>query len=61
MIKLQDRHTNIPRDRVAGVRPLPLYRLGFWIRLLTSIFLYAILAQGLNIIAGFTGYAAFGI
>jgi branched-chain amino acid transport system permease protein len=33
---------------------------GFWIRLLTSIFLYAILAQGLNIIAGFTGYAAFG-
>ncbi len=33
---------------------------GFWIRLLTSIFLYAILAQGLNIIAGFTGYASFG-
>ena len=33
---------------------------GFWMRLLTSIFLYAILAQGLNIIAGFTGYAAFG-
>ena len=33
---------------------------GFWIRLLTGIFLYAILAQGLNIIAGFTGYAAFG-
>ncbi len=33
---------------------------GFWIRLLTGIFLYAILGQGLNIIAGFTGYAAFG-
>ncbi|HUL23464.1 MAG TPA: branched-chain amino acid ABC transporter permease [Thermodesulfobacteriota bacterium] len=33
---------------------------GFWIRLLTSIFLYAILAQGLNVIAGFTGYASFG-
>ncbi len=33
---------------------------GFWIRLLTGIFLYAILAQGLNIIAGFTGYASFG-
>ena len=33
---------------------------GFWIRLLSGIFLYAVLAQGLNIIAGFTGYAAFG-
>ena len=33
---------------------------GFWIRLVTLIFLSAILAQGLNIIAGFTGYAAFG-
>src|SRR5512143_3295312 len=33
---------------------------GFWIRLLTGIFLYAVLGQGLNIIAGFTGYAAFG-
>jgi branched-chain amino acid transport system permease protein len=33
---------------------------GFWIRLLTGIFLYAVLAQGLNLIAGFTGYAAFG-
>jgi branched-chain amino acid transport system permease protein len=40
------------------VCPFSLYCL--WIRLLTSIFLYAILAQGLNIIAGFTGYAAFG-
>ncbi len=38
----------------------PYYASGFWIRLLTGIFLYAILAQGLNIIAGFTGYAAFG-
>jgi len=33
---------------------------GFWIRLVTLIFLSAILAQGLNIIAGFTGYASFG-
>jgi branched-chain amino acid transport system permease protein len=33
---------------------------GFWIRLVTLIFLSAVLAQGLNIIAGFTGYAAFG-
>ena len=38
----------------------PFLTTGFWIRLLSHIFLYAILAQGLNIIAGFTGYAAFG-
>ncbi len=38
----------------------PYLATGFWIRLLTLIFLSAILAQGLNIIAGFTGYAAFG-
>jgi branched-chain amino acid transport system permease protein len=39
---------------------LPLFVSGFWIRLLSGIFLYAVLGQGLNIIAGFTGYAAFG-
>jgi branched-chain amino acid transport system permease protein len=38
----------------------PYLATGFWIRLLTLIFLSAIQAQGLNIIAGFTGYAAFG-
>ncbi len=43
-----------------GCSLFPFIVSGFWIRLLTSIFLYAILGQGLNIIAGFTGYAAFG-
>jgi branched-chain amino acid transport system permease protein len=33
---------------------------GFWIRLLTSIFLFAVLAEAVNIIMGFTGYMAFG-
>ena len=43
-----------------GCAIFPFLVSGFWIRLLSGIYLYAILGQGLNIIAGFTGYAAFG-
>ncbi|NIS59220.1 MAG: branched-chain amino acid ABC transporter permease, partial [Proteobacteria bacterium] len=32
----------------------------YWLRNLTHIFMFAILAQGINIIAGYTGYPAFG-
>jgi branched-chain amino acid transport system permease protein len=32
----------------------------FWLRILASVFMYAVLAQGMNIMAGFTGYPAFG-
>ena len=39
---------------------VPFVLTGFWVRLVTSIFMLAILASALNIIAGFTGYAAFG-
>jgi branched-chain amino acid transport system permease protein len=39
---------------------LPLLMEGYWIRVLTSIFMYAIITAALNIIAGYTGYAAFG-
>jgi branched-chain amino acid transport system permease protein len=61
MIKLQDKtYTIILLIVLVACALFPSVASGFWIRLLTSIFLYAILAQGLNIIAGFTGYAAFG-
>ena len=33
---------------------------GYWLRALTEVFLFATIAQSINIIAGFTGYAAFG-
>jgi branched-chain amino acid transport system permease protein len=33
---------------------------GYWLRALTEVFLIATVAQSINIIAGFTGYAAFG-
>jgi branched-chain amino acid transport system permease protein len=61
MIRLQD-HTYKIFLLVAFVlcAIFPYVASGFWIRLLTGIFLYAVLAQGLNLIAGFTGYAAFG-
>ena len=32
----------------------------YWQRVLTSIFMFATLAQAINLIAGFTGYPAFG-
>jgi len=32
----------------------------YWLRILSSIFMYAVLAQGINIMAGYTGYPAFG-
>ncbi len=32
----------------------------YWLRILSSMFMYAVLAQGMNIMAGYTGYPAFG-
>jgi branched-chain amino acid transport system permease protein len=32
----------------------------YWLRILSSIFMYAVLAQGMNLMAGYTGYPAFG-
>lgn len=32
----------------------------YWLRLLSFAFLYAVLAQAINLIAGYTGYPAFG-
>ncbi len=39
---------------------VPFVATGFWVRLVTYIFMFSVLASALNIIAGFTGYAAFG-
>jgi branched-chain amino acid transport system permease protein len=39
---------------------LPIFMEGAGIRVITSIFMYAIITAALNIIAGFAGYAAFG-
>jgi branched-chain amino acid transport system permease protein len=33
---------------------------GYWIRVLTSVYMYAVFTQSLNIISGYTGYPAFG-
>jgi branched-chain amino acid transport system permease protein len=45
---------------VFALAALPLFLEGYWIRVVTSIFMYAIITAALNIIAGFAGYAAFG-
>ncbi len=39
---------------------LPFTLTGFWVRLVTYILMFSVLASALNIISGFTGYAAFG-
>lgn len=38
----------------------PFHLAGYWVRILTSIYMYAVVAQGLNVIVGFAGYHAFG-
>ena len=32
----------------------------YWMRVLSTVFMYAVIAQGLNLMAGYTGYPAFG-
>ncbi|HUZ00713.1 MAG TPA: branched-chain amino acid ABC transporter permease [Thermomicrobiaceae bacterium] len=39
---------------------VPLNGDDYWVRVLTGIFAVAVMAEGWNIIGGFTGYAAFG-
>jgi len=43
---------------LAGVAPFRLT--GYWVRVLTGMFMYGALASSLNIILGYTGYADFG-
>jgi branched-chain amino acid transport system permease protein len=38
----------------------PLYVNLYWVRVLSTAFMFATLAQAINLIAGFTGYPAFG-
>ncbi len=39
---------------------LPLVIQGYWIRVITSLFMYAAMAEALNLVVGYAGYAAFG-
>lgn len=39
---------------------VPLHATGYWMNLLTQLFIFGILATAWNIIGGYTGYAAFG-
>ena len=38
----------------------PLFTNAYWMRVLSTAFMYAVIAQGINIMAGYTGYPAFG-
>ncbi len=39
---------------------VPMRATGYWMNLLTTLFLYATMASAWNLIGGYTGYAAFG-
>jgi len=39
---------------------LPRFLSGYWIRVLTAIFMYAVIAQGMNLMSGYMGYLPFG-
>jgi branched-chain amino acid transport system permease protein len=43
-----------------GVALAPWMLSGYWVRVLTGIFMYAVFTQSINIISGYTGYPAFG-
>ena len=45
---------------VALLAALPFLVSGFWVRVFTSVFMMAALAQSLNFMAGYAGYADFG-
>ncbi|MBA7712118.1 hypothetical protein ES703_121088 [subsurface metagenome] len=39
---------------------LPRFLSGYWVRVITTIFMYAVIAQGMNIMSGYMGYLPFG-
>jgi branched-chain amino acid transport system permease protein len=45
---------------VALVAMGPLVLSGYWVRVVTGVFMWITITQGLNIISGYTGYPAFG-
>lgn len=45
---------------LAAVVVLPFVLSGYWVRLMTDVFLFAILAEAVNLISGYAGYAALG-
>ncbi|MGH7320312.1 MAG: branched-chain amino acid ABC transporter permease [Candidatus Rokuibacteriota bacterium] len=45
---------------VVATLVLPWLVSGYWVRVLSGVFMFGALAQSLNVIAGFTGYADFG-
>lgn len=45
---------------LALVAGAPFYLSGYWVRLLTSVLMFGVLTQGVNIIAGYCGYLSLG-
>jgi len=45
---------------LAALAAVPWLAGNYWMRILTSILMYCVVAQGLNVIVGFAGYHAFG-
>lgn len=39
---------------------LPRVLSGYWVRVLTTIFMYAVISQGMNLMSGYMGYLPFG-
>ncbi len=45
---------------IAAACAAPFVTGNYWLRVLTNVYMFAIVAQGLNVIVGFAGYHAFG-
>jgi branched-chain amino acid transport system permease protein len=49
-----------PAILIGALAGLPMLLNLYWTRVLTNVFVFAVLAQSINVIAGFVGYPAFG-
>lgn len=45
---------------LAALGSLPFFLSGYWARVLTVMFMYGVIAQGINLMSGFMGYVPFG-
>jgi len=45
---------------LAALGALPFFLSGYWARVLTVMFMYGVIAQGINLMSGFMGYVPFG-
>jgi branched-chain amino acid transport system permease protein len=60
MLKDNKKHVAIWATAIIFFAYCPFFLNAYWVRILTQVFMFAVLSQAINIIAGYAGYPAFG-